>query len=181
MERKVSVINLSLSGTKTAETSAIEKAVKEAVQAGIVVIGAAGNNGKNAKYYIPGGIEEAVIAGAADAEGKKIKDTNYGDTVDYYVAAASTSEAAARLSGICSKEGKITEDNKTVFTTVAADNSETDEDNTDSTSDDIKTANGGSGSSGATGGGAIGNVYGFFVWHDSGKNTRGVRTFSWTA
>ena len=171
MERKVSVINLSLSGTKTAETSAVEKAVKEAVQAGIVVIGAAGNNGKNAKYYIPGGIDEAVIVGAADAEGKKIKDTNYGDTVDYYVAAASTSEAAARLSGICSKEGKITADNKTVFTTVAADNSETDEDNTDSTSDDIQTANGGSGSSGATGGGAIGNVHGFFVWHDSGKNT----------
>ncbi|MGN8739533.1 VaFE repeat-containing surface-anchored protein [Bilifractor sp. HCP3S3_D3] len=171
IERKVSVINLSLSGTKTAETSAVEEAVKEAVQTGIVVIGAAGNNGKNAKYYIPGGIDEAIIAGAADEEGQKIKDTNYGDTVDYYVAAASTSEAAARLSGIYSKEGKIAADNKTIFTTVATDNSKTDEDTTDSTSDGIKAANGGSGSEGASGGGAIGNVHGFFVWHDGGSST----------
>ncbi|MGO5335618.1 VaFE repeat-containing surface-anchored protein [Bilifractor sp. LCP19S3_H10] len=133
MERKVSVINLSLSGTKTAESSAVEEAVKEAVNAGITVIGAAGNNGKNAKYYIPGEIAEAVIAGSVDREGKKLSSSNYGDTVDYYVVSASTSEAAARLSGIFSKEGKITADNKKVFKDVvsAKDSTAEDEDKTE--------------------------------------------------
>lgn len=114
-EKKVSVINLSLSGTKTADASAVEEAVGEAVRAGITVIGAAGNNGNNAKYYIPGGIGDAVIAGAADSEGNRLPSSNFGETVDYYVVSGSTSEAAARLSGIFSANGKIGADNKTVF------------------------------------------------------------------
>ena len=115
IEKKASIINLSLSGTKTAESSAVEEAVKEAVKAGITVIGAAGNNGRDAKYYIPGGIDDAVIAGAANADGTKTKNTNYGSTVDYYVVAGSTSEAAARLSGIYSRTGAF-EKAGTVFT-----------------------------------------------------------------
>lgn len=115
IEKKVSVINLSLSGTRTADASAVEEAVKEAVRAGITVIGAAGNNGNNAKYYIPGGIGDAVIAGAADSEGNRLPSSNFGETVDYYVVSGSTSEAAARLSGIFSANGKIEADNKTVF------------------------------------------------------------------
>ncbi|MGN0361976.1 MAG: RICIN domain-containing protein [Bilifractor sp.] len=107
MERKVSVINLSLSGAKKADSSAIAEIIKEAVKAGITVIGAAGNNSRDAKYYIPGCIEEAVIAGAADSDGRMTGGTNYGGTVDYYVAAESTSEAAARLSGIYSTTGSF--------------------------------------------------------------------------
>ena len=114
-EKKVSVINLSLSGTKTADASAVEEAVGEAVRAGITVIGAAGNNRNNAKYYIHGGICDAVIAGAADSEGNRLPSSNFGETVDYYVVSGSTSEAAARLSGIFSANGKIGADNKTVF------------------------------------------------------------------
>lgn len=69
----VKVINLSLSAYSTKDASAIRNTVKDAKKAGTVVIGAAGNNGKDAKYYVPGNIPDAVIAGAADFNGKRIQ------------------------------------------------------------------------------------------------------------
>lgn len=96
----VKVINLSLSAYSTKDAAAIRDAVEDAKNAGITVIGAAGNNGKDAKYYVPGNIQDAVIAGAADFNGQRIKESNYGSTVDYYVEADSTSQAAARLAAM---------------------------------------------------------------------------------
>ena len=89
----VKVINLSLSAYSTKDASAIRDAMEDAKKAGIVVIGAAGNNGKDAKYYVPGNIPDAVIAGAASFNGKRIQESNYGSTVDYYMEADSTSQA----------------------------------------------------------------------------------------
>ena len=53
IERKVSIINLSVSSVGAAESDTIREVVDRAVDNGIIVVGAAGNNGKNAKYYVP--------------------------------------------------------------------------------------------------------------------------------
>ena len=95
-----SFVNLSVSAVALPENSMIEHAVKEAVLAGICVTGAAGNNGRDAKYFVPGKISEAYIIGACDANGERLTSSNYGASVDYYVEASSTSEAAARFTGL---------------------------------------------------------------------------------
>ena len=98
IERGADIINLSLYGYSTQENSILADIIREAVSLGITVVGAAGNDGRNVKYYIPGNIDEAVIVGASDAYGRKLLNSNYGETVDYYVNAGSTSEAAAKMS-----------------------------------------------------------------------------------
>lgn len=115
IDRKVDVISLSLSGSRTAAKSSIENAIQEACDAGITVIGAAGNDGKNAKYTIPGNSKDAIIAGACDQEKMKRAKSNYGESVDYYVYAPNTSEAVAYLTGTYSLEGKIEADNQNIF------------------------------------------------------------------
>ncbi|MBQ9020637.1 MAG: Cys-Gln thioester bond-forming surface protein [Eggerthellaceae bacterium] len=106
MERGASIINLSMSAYASEENAALAEAVKRAEEAGIVVVGAAGNNGFNAKFYIPGNIAEATIVGASDEQGVRIKQSNFGETVDYNFWAGSTSEAAARMSGFISANGE---------------------------------------------------------------------------
>ena len=98
IEQNVDVINLSLYAKNTAENAALKDVVKEAVNAGITVVGAAGNDGKDVKYYTPGNIDEAMIVGAADENGQRIASSNFGSTVDYNVLAGSTSEASAKMS-----------------------------------------------------------------------------------
>ena len=100
VECKVDIINLSVSAFAAAENELIRDAVDMAFAMGILVVGAAGNYGRDAGYYIPGNIESAVIAGACDNNGLRLSKSNYGATVDYNVVSGSTSEAAARLSGI---------------------------------------------------------------------------------
>ena len=97
LERGVKVINLSISALAGGDSTVIEQAVNNAAAQGIIVVGSAGNNGRSAKWYVPGKIYSAVIAGACDGEGRILNTSNFGDTVDYLVAADSTSEAAARL------------------------------------------------------------------------------------
>lgn len=106
VERDVDIINLSMSAYASEENAALADAVNKAVKAGIVVVGSAGNQGFNAKYYIPGNIEEAVIVGSADVTGKVIAKSNFGKTVDYNVVSSSTSEAAALMSGFISLNGE---------------------------------------------------------------------------
>ena len=98
--RNADVINLSMTSYSTAENEVIRNVIREAVDAGITVVGAAGNDGRDAKYYIPGSIEEAVIVGACTEKGIKTSFSNFGATVDCYVVAESTSEAAARYSAL---------------------------------------------------------------------------------
>lgn len=105
IENRVKVINLSITAYKVEGSELIESAVREAKEKGIIVVGAAGNNNRDAKYYIPGGIGDAVIAGACDMSGNRLEFSNFGVTVDYYLPAGSTSEAAAKLSGIISRYG----------------------------------------------------------------------------
>ncbi len=101
----VKVINLSISAYATGENAIIADAVKEATEAGIVVVGSAGNNGANVKNFIPGNVDEAVIVGSADENGEKLSSSNYGSSVDYNVVAGSTSEAAAKMSAFIAMNG----------------------------------------------------------------------------
>lgn len=110
ISRKVKVINLSLSGYAMDDSVAIDQAVRDADSAGILVVGAAGNNGKDVKYFVPGKIGSAVIVGACDKNGNRLETSNYGDTVDYYVTAGSTSEAAARFAGLLAKNSFAVDD-----------------------------------------------------------------------
>ena len=100
IESKVDVINLSLTANGTEENSVVVRAIEEAIDKGITVVGAAGNNASNAKYFIPGCVEDAYIIGAANEKGDRLSDSNYGPNVDYEVVAGSTSEAAARFSAL---------------------------------------------------------------------------------
>lgn len=93
------IINLSLAGRALSDAQLISSAVDDAVAAGVTVVGAAGNDGRDVKYYVPGQIESAVIIGACDDSGAKRAISNYGATVDYYVPAETTSEAASLFSG----------------------------------------------------------------------------------
>ncbi|WP_248922328.1 InlB B-repeat-containing protein [Olsenella intestinalis] len=95
----VDVINLSLSAWRTAENEVVATAIADAAARGIIVVGAAGNNGVDASLTVPGGVGEALVAGACDESGARIAGSNYGSTVDVFAKAGSTSEAAARVSG----------------------------------------------------------------------------------
>ena len=103
--RRADVINLSVCAYSTAENAAIRSAVEKAVEQGITVVGAAGNHGRNVKYYVPGNIGEAVIVGACDENGVRRGSSNYGATVDGYLVADSTSEAAAIASARILRDG----------------------------------------------------------------------------
>ena len=125
IEKRVSVINLSISAYSTAESEVIRTVIEEAVAQGIVVVGAAGNDGKNVRYFIPGNIDSAVIVGACDGNGQKIAGSNYGSTVDYNVEADSTSEAAAKMSAIIAKNDGT--NSAKIFTTDYSEEEETGE------------------------------------------------------
>ena len=105
IDRGVSYINLSAASIASRDSEIVKDAITAAVDAGITVVGSAGNYGKDASYFIPGCIDGAVIVGSADEEGRRQEVSNYGSTVDYYVTAESTSIAAARFTGIISKDG----------------------------------------------------------------------------
>ena len=118
----VGIINLSMYSPKTLATSVLEAEIQKAIDDGITVVGAAGNDGKDAAGYVPGAIDDAYIIGAATTDGIRVAKSNYGQAVDYYVAADTTSEAAAQFTGYVSKNGldaaKDGEDGL-IFTSVA--------------------------------------------------------------
>ena len=117
IEQKADIINLSISKKDSGEDEGFVEIIKEAVDAGITVVAAAGNNGSDVKDYIPGNIEEVVTVGACNADGNMMPVSNYGKLVDIYAVAGSTSEAAAEVTGYFLKNGINAEaDNETVFT-----------------------------------------------------------------
>ena len=152
IDSHVSIINLSFSGKANDDTSLIEAKVKEAIKAGITVVASAGNNGSIAYDYIPANIEGVITVGACDSKGNILSTSNYGNIVDWYVNADATSQAASTVTGILSKNGKVKEDKKTVFSpkSVKYASSKVDSNKTDEfTTDDSGGSSGGSGSGGA--------------------------------
>lgn len=102
LNHNVSIINLSLASKTNMANSVLAAEIEKAVNAGVQVVGAAGNNNADVKDYMPGSVSSALIIGAANEDGTKLQSSNYGDTVDYNVVAESTSEAAAKFSGFMS-------------------------------------------------------------------------------
>lgn len=152
IDSHVSIINMSFSGKANDDTSLIEAKVKEAIKAGITVVASAGNNGSIAYDYIPANIEGVITAGACDSKGTILSTSNYGIIVDWYINADATSQAASTVTGILSKDGKITEDKKTVFSpkNVKYASFKTDSNKSDDfTTDDSGGSGGGSGGGGA--------------------------------
>ena len=98
IDLNVSVINFSMTAPNIAKNAVIRDIIQEALDAGIVVIGAAGNNSISATNFIPGCIDGVITIGAVDVDGNKIRSSNYN--ADYYVVADSTSEATARYTGL---------------------------------------------------------------------------------
>lgn len=105
IEQDVDLINLSLYAKTTLSNSVLKEEILKATDAGILVIGAAGNDSADVADYMPGSVEEAHIIGAADEDGSRQKTSNYGDTVDYNVVAKTTSEATALFTGYVSANG----------------------------------------------------------------------------
>ena len=101
----VDIINLSVYARTTLSTSVLKQEILKADEAGITVVGAAGNDGADAAEYMPGSVKEAYIIGAAKEDGERLKSSNYGKTVDYNVVAESTSEATALFTGFISANG----------------------------------------------------------------------------
>lgn len=151
IDSHVSIINMSFSGLSTESKSLVESKVKEAIKAGITVVASAGNNGSEAIDYIPANIAGVITVGACDSEGTILSTSNHGNIVDWYINADATSQAASTVTGILSKDGKVKEDKKTVFSpkSVKYVSSKTDLNK----SDEFTTDNsGGSGGGSGTGG-----------------------------
>lgn len=151
IDSHVSIVNMSFSGKSTEDKSLVESKVKEAIKAGITVVASAGNNGSEAIDYIPANIAGVVTVGACDKKGTILSTSNHGNIVDWYVNADATSQAASTVTGILSKDGKVKEDKKTVFSPKSAKyvSSKTDLNKSDEfTTDNSGGAGGGSGAGG---------------------------------
>lgn len=151
IDSHVDIINMSFSGTSTESKSLVESKVKEAIKAGIKVVASAGNNGSEAIDYIPANIAGVITVGACDEKGTILSTSNHGNIVDWYINADATSQAASTVTGILSKDGKVKEDKKTVFSSKSVKyvSSKTDLNKSDEfTTDNSGGSGGGSGSGG---------------------------------
>lgn len=115
IDSHVSIINMSFSGKANDDTSLIEAKVKEAVKAGITVVASAGNNASDASNFVPANVSGVITVGVCSDKGIISNYSNYGDDVDWYVNTDATSGASATVSGMISRNGKVKEDKKTVF------------------------------------------------------------------
>lgn len=132
IESNVKVINLSLVGANVEKNAIVKDVINEALANGIVVIGAAGNYGVNAKNYISGCIDGVITVGAANEDGTKFATSNYN--ADVYVVAESTSEATARYSGMYTANNTK---NDRVFTKLVEPTEDDEDEQTDTQYDKI--------------------------------------------
>lgn len=100
MEAHADIINISASVPDSENTAPLKALLQEAVAQGITVVAAAGNAAQDAGGFFPANVPGVLTAGA------RTETSNYGACVDYYLSAASTSEAAAKLSGFAAA-GKV--------------------------------------------------------------------------
>lgn len=94
------IANLSLyAPASSSGAAAISAAVEQAAASGMAVVVAAGNDGEDAAAYVPASSPGAICVGAVDAAGALAGGSNFGDEVDLYALADSTSLAAAAATG----------------------------------------------------------------------------------
>lgn len=75
----IDIINMSFGGS--GESIIFSNTVKKAIDAGIVLVAAAGNNNSNKLYY-PAAYNGVISVTATDSQNKRAEFTNYGDWVD---------------------------------------------------------------------------------------------------
>jgi len=171
IDSHVSIINMSFSGLANDDTSLIEAKVKEAVKAGITVVASAGNNALDASNFVPANVSGVITVGACDEDGVVLSSSNYGDDVDWYVNASATSGAAATVSGMISKYGKVKEEKANVFSSKSVTANTNELVNVTITGDNISVTDAG-GSGGASGGGPANGTaavaWAIHDWNDDG-------------
>ncbi|MEK7951856.1 S8 family serine peptidase [Luteolibacter soli] len=80
-------ICLASSSTASADSTIVRMALQKAVDAGIVVIVSAGNDGKSASTYLParyGTMDGVICVGASGTANERATFSNYGPAVDVY-------------------------------------------------------------------------------------------------
>lgn len=169
IDSHVSIINMSFSGKANDDTSLIEAKVKDAVKAGITVVASAGNNALDASNFVPANVSGVITVGACSDEGIILSYSNYGDDVDWYVNTDATSGASATVAGMISKNGKVKEDKKTIFSSKNAVENTTKWAN--STGDNISVADAGGAGGGSGGGG--GSMPSTVSWRIRDNNDNG--------
>ncbi len=75
------VLNLSLAGPGKCQPY-LQKAINKARKRGAVLIVAAGNEGENAKNFMPGNCKNVITVAATDTAGGRTSYTNYGKNID---------------------------------------------------------------------------------------------------
>ena len=106
IRKNVRILLLPLYMKSSGGRDAVSALIRKAVSGGMTVVGAAGNEGKDAAGFIPGGVDEVLVAGSCDEKGNRNRRSNYGKTVDFYAVSGSTSEASAKLAGFVSKTNR---------------------------------------------------------------------------
>ena len=106
----------------------------------------------DASNFVPANVSGVITVGACDEDGVVLSSSNYGDDVDWYVNASATSGAAATVSGMISKYGKVKEVKANVFSSKSVTGNTNELVNVTITGDNISVTDAG-GSGGASGGG----------------------------
>ncbi len=98
------VVNMSLGGNiGTTAYNAVDEAVANAIEAGIVFVVAAGNEGIDASTVSPAHVDGAITVGAYGRDGKFSDFSNYGPAVDLLA----PGEDIASLSGKYEQQGSL--------------------------------------------------------------------------
>lgn len=79
-EHGADVINLSLGGYGCSKY--IDDSIEYAVENGVTVVVAAGNDNDDTKYYCPSHLENCIVVSACDSKYEKAYFSNYGNSVD---------------------------------------------------------------------------------------------------
>ena len=122
VETGADVVNLSLTSSKCHES--LHEAIRAANAAGVTVVCAAGNSGRDIADVCPGHMPDAglIVVGAVEANGTAASYSNYGDTVDLcaygssirccaanggYTYSTGTSMAAPHVAAACAALGLL--------------------------------------------------------------------------
>ncbi|MBQ4528733.1 MAG: S8 family serine peptidase [Clostridia bacterium] len=81
-EKGAKVINMSLGGPSDSSDVMYERAISRAVNAGVTVVVAAGNEADDASYYCPSNVEQCIVVAAHDINRHTADFSNYGECVD---------------------------------------------------------------------------------------------------
>ena len=81
-EQQVNIISMSFGGYDAYTSSVLKTAIKNAYNAGITLVAAAGNENNDAKYYYPANAAECITVSAIKSDGSPAGYSNFGAKVD---------------------------------------------------------------------------------------------------